>query len=54
VADQTLRACVAKQSESGVIATLVYWGVRVGGNPWLPAYWRWGYGWPWGRGYTAP
>ncbi len=29
----------------------MYAGVRLGGGPWWPAKSRWGYGWPWGRGY---
>jgi len=28
-------------------------GVRVGGTPYLPTRFRWGYGWPWPRGYRA-
>jgi hypothetical protein len=51
-ADERLRACVAEHGGNG-IATLLYWGVRVGGHPWLPFYWRWGYGWPWARGYAG-
>lgn len=51
-ADRKLRTCVADTSGSTTIATLVYWGVRLGGDPWLPGYWRWGYGWPWLRGYV--
>lgn len=30
-------------------AWLIYWSVRVGGHPWLPTSWRWGYGWPYPR-----
>lgn len=28
-------------------------GVRVGGTPYLPTMFRWGYGWPYPRGYKA-
>jgi hypothetical protein len=28
-------------------------GVRAGGSPSLPTPYRWGYGWPFGRGYQA-
>jgi hypothetical protein len=28
-------------------------GVRVGGSPYWPTRYRWGYGWPWPRGYAA-
>ena len=29
----------------------MYLGVRAGGSPYWPASYRWGYGWPYGRGY---
>jgi hypothetical protein len=51
-ADQALRACVAAVGEPG-IATLMLAGVRVGGTPYLPTRFRWGYGWPFFRGYKA-
>jgi len=28
-------------------------GVRVGGSPYYPTPYRWGYGWPYARGYKA-
>jgi len=28
-------------------------GVRIGGTPYLPTKFRWAYGWPYPRGYTA-
>lgn len=49
-ADQRLRECVAGVGEP-TIAALMLGGVRVGGSPWLPTRFRWGYGWPWPRGY---
>jgi hypothetical protein len=49
-ADQDLRECVAETGEPG-IAKLMLGGVRVGGTPYLPTTFRWGYGWPWPRGY---
>ena len=51
-ADQALEACVAGVGEPN-IARLMLAGVRVGGTPWLPTRFRWGYGWPWPRGYQA-
>lgn len=51
-ADQALEACVAQLDEP-VIATLMYMGVRVGGTPFVPTDFRWGYGWPEYRGYRA-
>ena len=29
----------------------MYEAVRVGGEPYFPTWYRWGYGWPIGRGY---
>ena len=29
----------------------MYQAVRVGGSPHFPTWYRWGYGWPTGRGY---
>ncbi|MFA0790101.1 FAD-binding oxidoreductase [Microbulbifer echini] len=51
-ADRNLEACVAKTGESEV-ALLMLVGVRVGGTPFLPTPFRWGYGWPYLRGYRA-
>ena len=49
-ADQALRACVAQVNEPQ-IAQLMLRGVRVGGSPYWLSSFRWGYGWPYGRGY---
>jgi hypothetical protein len=51
-ADDALRACVAAAGEPA-IAKLMLAGVRVGGTPYLPTRFRWGYGWPFPRGYKA-
>ena len=51
-ADQELKSCVAEMGEP-VIAALMLAGVRVGGTPYLPTSFRWGYGWPYLRGYKA-
>jgi hypothetical protein len=29
----------------------MYKGVRLGGSPYFPDWYRWGYGWNYGRGY---
>ena len=42
-ADEELRQCVGLRYH-GWMGALMKPGVRVGGVPWLPAYWRWGYG----------
>lgn len=49
-ADQKLRDDVAARGYPRT-AKWMYAGVRLGGSPWLPMKSRWGYGWPWGRGY---
>lgn len=51
-ADERLRQCVAAVGEPE-IARLMLAGVRVGGTPYLPTTFRWGYGWPYPRGYRA-
>ena len=51
-ADKALKKCVAEVGHSG-IALLMFAGVRVGGTPYLPTGFRWGYGWPYLRGYKA-
>jgi hypothetical protein len=52
VADEQFRACVSDHG-GRALAPILYWSIRLGGNPWLPVYWRWGYGWAWPRGYTG-
>nr|WP_255771538.1 FAD-binding oxidoreductase [Microbulbifer guangxiensis] len=49
-ADRALQQCVAEVGEPE-IAALMLAGVRVGGTPYLPTRFRWGYGWPFPRGY---
>jgi len=49
-ADQALKQCVAKVGQP-TIAALMLAGVRVGGTPYLPTTFRWGYGWPYPRLY---
>lgn len=51
-ADIELRACVHKVGEPE-IALIMLAGVRVGGSPYYPTSYRWGYGWPYFRGYQA-
>ncbi|MFO1351085.1 MAG: hypothetical protein U1F68_10605 [Gammaproteobacteria bacterium] len=47
-ADRALMDCVARGGRPW-LAKLMYLGVRIGGHPWLPTSWRWGYGWHWPR-----
>jgi hypothetical protein len=51
-ADQALQQCVAEVGEPE-IAKLMLAGVRVGGSPYFPTWYRWGYGWSYRRGYAA-
>lgn len=49
-ADEELRKCVASVGEEE-IAVLMLAGVRVGGSPFFPTTFRWGYGWPYPKLY---
>jgi hypothetical protein len=52
-ADVALRDCVAAQTGDQALAETMYECVRFGGAPWFPNWYRWGYGWEYGRGYQA-
>ncbi len=52
MADEELKECVENVGEPE-IAQLMMAGVRVGGTPYLPTSFRWGYGWPYPRGYKS-
>lgn len=49
--DHNLQKCVANLGHP-TIAVLMFAGVRVGGSPYLPTPFRWGYGWPFPKGYA--
>jgi len=49
-ADLALENCVAQVGEPE-IARIMLAGVRAGGSPYFPTSYRWGYGWPYPRGY---
>lgn len=51
-ADRALEVCVSKVGDSR-IALLMLAGVRVGGMPYFPTEFRWGYGWEYPRFYKA-
>jgi len=51
-ADRQLRTCVANTTGNPPLADLMYAGVRAGGGPYFYTNYRWGYGWPFGRGYA--
>lgn len=50
LSDQALKSCVANVGQPE-IAALMLAGVRVGGTPYLPTPFRWGYGWPYPKFY---
>ena len=49
-ADKQLRQCIADHGH-GSLAEYYYLGVRLGGAPWWPTPWRWGFGWDYFHGY---
>lgn len=49
-ADTDLQECVAQLGED-VVALLMLTGVRIGGSPFFPTSFRWGYGWSYPRFY---
>lgn len=52
-ADKELRDCVLARTGDKALAGTMYRGVRIGGHPAFPVWYRWGYGWTYGRGYQA-
>ncbi len=53
VADIAFRECIIEKTDNRLLAGIMYLGVRLGGTPALPTWFRWGYGWPYGKGYSA-
>lgn len=51
LADMALRDCVLKRTGDQQLAETMYLGIRAAGHPAFPTWYRWGYGWPYGRGY---
>ena len=52
-ADEALRQCVLQKTDNSLLADTMYYGVTVGGSPVFPVWYRWGYGWPYGRGFQS-
>ncbi|MCK4840575.1 MAG: hypothetical protein KAT04_01685 [Methylococcales bacterium] len=52
-ADKTLRDCVLQKTNNKLFANIMYYGVTVGGLPVFPTWYRWGYGWRYGRGFQS-
>lgn len=52
-ADQKLRQCVLNKTNNTLLAGAMYYGVTIGGLPVFPTWYRWGYGWRYGRGFQS-
>ncbi|MDA0725249.1 MAG: hypothetical protein O3A82_10090 [Verrucomicrobia bacterium] len=52
-ADLKFRECIRNTTGDETLALLMHEAVRAGGGPYFPTWYRWGYGWPQGRGYKA-
>lgn len=52
-ADIALRQCVLNKTDSSLLADAMYYGVTIGGLPIFPTWYRWGYGWSYGRGFQS-
>jgi len=49
-ADRELKQCVNRKMN--MMGNIMYAVVDIGGHPWLPTPWRWGYGWDdWPKNY---
>lgn len=51
-ADRMLRECVYDRTHNKALAEMMYDGVRAGGHPAFPTWYRWAYGWKYGKGYA--
>jgi hypothetical protein len=52
-ADLALKTCVEQRTGNPGLAQTMFLGVRAGGGPLVRTPFRWGYGWPYGRGYRG-
>ncbi len=52
IADRALMQCVTNVGLP-LLANLMLKGVRIGGTPYLPSNFRWGYGWDYPRTYAV-
>lgn len=52
-ADLALRVCVLERTGNATLAAVMFDGVRVGGSPVFPTWYRWAYGWNYGRAYQT-
>ena len=52
-ADKELRQCILNKTNNTLLANTMYFGVTIGGLPIFPTWYRWGYGWRYGRGFKS-
>lgn len=50
-ADRIFKQCILEKTNDPDLAELMYNAVRIGGSPYFPTWYRWGYGWTYARGY---
>ena len=51
-ADHELRQCIRNKGYS-IMDDVLYFSVRIGGVPWVPTPWRWGFGYPYKEGHRG-
>ncbi|MBN1407854.1 MAG: hypothetical protein JW956_08700 [Calditrichaceae bacterium] len=51
-ADSLFKVCILVKTQDEPLAEMMYLGVRLGGSPYFPTWYRWGYGWNYQRGYA--
>ena len=51
-ADRALRECIRIKGHT-IVDDIYYFGTRIGGVPWLPTPWRWGFGYPYKKGHRG-
>lgn len=52
IADSLFKECILEKTGDKNLSELMYTGVRLGGSPYFPTWYRWGYGWDYPRGYS--
>ncbi len=52
-ADRILRDCVYEKTGNKSLADTMYEAVSLGGQPVFPTWYRWGYGWKYGRAFES-
>ena len=51
--DEALKICITEVTGDSALGQTVYDGVRAGGSPIYPSWYRWGYGWSYGTNVSA-